>query len=78
MHTPDLLKKEYKTLATAKAFYNIKARSWAGLAEKLNTPTVEQLQAEIADLKQQLATAQGFDPVGFWLQNGNFDRSKIL
>jgi hypothetical protein len=42
MHTPDSLKKEHKTLAAAKAFYNLKARSWADLAEKIKPdPTIE-------------------------------------
>jgi hypothetical protein len=77
MYTVASLKAKHKTLAAAKAFHSIKARSWAALAEKLNTPTVEQLQAEIVVLKQQLAAAQQFDFVGFWLQDGNFERSKF-
>lgn len=77
MYTVASLKKEHKTLAAAKAAHKLKARSWADLAEKLNTPTVAQLQAEIAALKQQLVAAKGFDSVGFWLQDGNFERSRF-
>jgi hypothetical protein len=77
MYTIASLKAEHKTLAAAKAFHKLKARSWAALVDKLNTPTIAQLQAEISVLKQQLATAQGFDPIGFWLQDGNFERSKF-
>ncbi len=73
MHTIASLKKEYKTLADAKAFHGIKARSWAALADKLNNPkpakpTIKVLQAQIAELKaenaalkQLLATAQNTD-----------------
>ena len=77
MYTIASLKSEHKTLAAAKAAHKLKANSWAALVEKLNTPTVAQLQAEIASLKQQLAAAQGFDLTGFWLLDGNFDRSKF-
>jgi hypothetical protein len=77
MHTISSLKAEHKNLAAAKAFHKLKARSWAALAEKLNTPTVEELLAENAALKKQLAAAQGFDSVGFWLLDANFDRSKF-
>jgi hypothetical protein len=84
MHTIASLKKEYKTLVAAKTAFNLKAKSWADLVEKLNAPSIEQLQTEIArlnaenkSLKQQLTEAQGFDPIGFWLQDGNFERSKF-
>ena len=84
MYTVVSLKTEYKTLAAAKAFHKLKASSWAALAEKLNTPSVEQLQTEIerlkaenTALKQQLTKDQGFDLVGFWLQDGNFERSRL-
>ena len=75
MYTVASLKAEHKTLAAAKAFHKIKASSWVALLEKLNTPSIVQLQAEIASLKQQLAN--GFDLVGFWLLNANFDRSRL-
>jgi hypothetical protein len=84
MYTAASLKKEHKILAAAKASHNLKARSWVDLAAKINIPTTAQLQANIAKLeaenavlKQQLATAQSFDLVGFWLQDGNFERSKF-
>jgi hypothetical protein len=75
MYTVASLKAEHKTLAAAKAFHKIKASSWAALVEKLNTPSIAQLQAEIVSLKQQLAN--GFDLVGFWLLDANFDRSRL-
>jgi hypothetical protein len=75
MYTIASLKAEHKTLAAAKAFHKIKASSWAALVEKLNTPSIAQLQAEIASLKQQLTN--GFDLVGFWLLDANFDRSNL-
>jgi hypothetical protein len=84
MYTVASLKKEYKTIAAAKTAFNLKAKGWAALVEKLNVPSIEQLQTEIARLtaenealKQQLTESQGFDPVGFWLQDGNFERSKF-
>jgi hypothetical protein len=84
MYTIQSLKQQYKTLATAKAAFKLKASSWAALIEKLNIPTTAQLQeniakleAENAALKQQLATAQKFDLVGFWLLDANFDRSNL-
>jgi hypothetical protein len=84
VYTIASLKKEYKTLAAAKAAHDIKASSWAALAEKLNTPSVEQLQTEIerlkaenTALKQQLTEDRGFDLVSFWLQDGNFERSRL-
>jgi hypothetical protein len=75
MYTIASLKAQHKTLAAAKAAAGLKASSWAALVAKLNTPTVAQLQAEIAALKQQLAN--GFDLVGFWLLDANFDRSRL-
>ncbi len=81
MTTAENLKKQYKTFAAAKVAKGFKAKSWAALAEKINTANlqveIDRLKAENAALKQQLATAQGFDPVGFWLSNGNFERSKF-
>jgi hypothetical protein len=73
MYTVASLKAEHKTLAAAKAAHSIKASSWAALVEKLNNPpvvdsTIEELQVQIgkleaenAELKQQLATAQNTD-----------------
>jgi septal ring factor EnvC (AmiA/AmiB activator) len=40
MYTVAELKKQYKTLAAAKSFYNIKAKSWDALAEKLNAKSI--------------------------------------
>jgi cell division protein FtsB len=73
MYTVASLKAEHKTLAAAKAALNLKATSWAGLVEKLNTvtsqePSIRELQAQIAkleaenaSLKQQLVAAQNTD-----------------
>lgn len=67
MYTVVSLKAEHKTLAAARAFHKLKANSWAALVEKINNPPIEKpsitglqaqiakLEAENADLKQQLA-----------------------
>lgn len=75
MYTITSLKAEHKTLAAAKAAFNLKASSWAALVQKINTPNIAELQAEIVALKQQLAN--GFDLIGFWLLDANFDRSRL-
>jgi hypothetical protein len=77
MHTAKSLKAEHKTLVAAKSAHKLKVKSWQALADKLNTPTIESLQQKIKELEAQLATSQGFDPVGFWLLSGNFERSKF-
>jgi hypothetical protein len=81
MTTAESLKKQYKTFKAAKAAHNLKAKSWAALAEKINATCyiakIAELEAENKALKQQLATSQGFDSVGFWLLDANFDRSKF-
>ncbi len=68
MYTIVSLKAEHKTLAAAKAFHKLKARSWADLVEKIKPDPILELQAEIdrlkaenASLKQQLITAQNTD-----------------
>jgi PhoPQ-activated pathogenicity-related protein len=65
MYTIASLKQQHKTLAAAKTFHNLKAKSWAALLEKLNTPSIkslqlkiDRLQSENTALKQQLAAAQ--------------------
>lgn len=62
MTTAESLKKQFKTFKEAKEFHNLKAKSWAALAEKLNATLyiarIAELEAENAALKQQLATAQ--------------------
>jgi hypothetical protein len=88
MYTAQSLKQQYKTLAAAKAQLNLKARGWQALADKLNQPSaddaiaqLEQLRQENAALKQQLDALKSqvgnSDPVGFWLLDGNFDRSRF-
>jgi hypothetical protein len=83
MHTIESLRTEFKTLAKAKAALGLKAASWKALAEKANGPEalVQQLRQENEMLRQLVAELQGrggqFDPIGFWLQDGNFDRSRF-
>jgi hypothetical protein len=88
MYTAQSLKQQYKTLAAAKTQLNLKARGWQALADKLNQPSpedaiaqLEQLRQENAALKQQLDALKtqvaNPDPVGFWLLDGNFDRSRF-
>jgi hypothetical protein len=81
MTTAESLKKQHKTFAAAKAAHGIKAKSWAALAEKINTvrlqTEIDRLKTENAALKQQLSENQCFDFVGFWLQDGNFERSRL-
>jgi hypothetical protein len=77
MHTIVSLKAKHKTLATAKAAYQVKAASWQALTDKLNTPTVESLRQKIKELEAQVAASQSFDVIGFWLSDGNFERSKF-
>ena len=78
------LKKKYKTLVAAKAEYKVKAKSWNALAEKISIPDpaklqteIERLKAENIALKQQLSESQGFDAISFWLEDGNFERSRF-
>jgi hypothetical protein len=88
MHTTQSLKQQYKTLAAAKAQLGLKAKGWQALADKLNQPSgkdaiaqLEQLRLENAALKQQLDALKlqvaNPDPIGFWLLDGNFDRSRF-
>lgn len=85
MHTAASLKKEFKAIATAKKHFNLKARGWQALADKLNQASgqealIAQLQAEIAQLKaENAALKQSTQPdmVGFWLLDENFDRSRF-
>lgn len=81
MTTVENLKKQYKTFKAAKLAEGFKAKSWAALAEKINNAGLQarivELEAENAALKQQLANTPEFDWVGFWLQDGNFERSNF-
>jgi hypothetical protein len=80
MFTVQGLKKDYKSIAQAKTHFGVTARGWETLVAKLNSnPTIAELQTlrlEIAKLRAQLAQSQP-DPVGFWLLDGNFDRSRF-
>jgi hypothetical protein len=88
MHSVQGLKQQYKSLAAAKVALGVTARGWQALTDKLNRPSGEeaiaqlnQLRQENAALKQQLDALKTQvahpDPVGFWLLDGNFDRSRF-
>lgn len=90
-YTVTEFKSQYKTLKQAKAAFNIKARSWSALVEKLNAPSYEQLKEQVAKLlretevlrrenesfKQSISKTKNFDEIGFWLLDNNFERSKF-
>jgi hypothetical protein len=87
----DEIKSKYKTLKAAKADLKIKANSWKSLVEKLNLPTYKQLQDQLIEfkkhneilrkenesLKKSVSKTTKFDEIGFWLIDGNFERSKF-
>lgn len=81
MHSVQGLKQQYKTLAAAKAALGVTARGWDALVAKLNASPaseLDQLRQEIAQLKAQVAQLQQVaNPTGFWLLDGNFDRSRF-
>jgi len=54
-YTVALLKKQFKAFPQAKQHFGLKARSWQALADKLNTPSVEDLKAQIIALEAQVA-----------------------
>lgn len=90
-YTVQNLKSQYKTFKEAKAAFNLKARSWVTLVEKLNAPSYEQLKElvdnlrkenrelreNITKLEQSVSKTEEFDEIGFWLLDANFDRSKF-
>lgn len=90
-HTAASLKEQFKTFTDAKQHFGLKARSWQTLADKLNAPNVDDLKAQLATLQAQVAkleaenkqlrayaaTGTGFDEVGFWLLDHNFERAKF-
>lgn len=85
------LKSRYKTFNEAKAAFNLKARSWAALVDKLNLPNYEQLKEQVKHLlitieslrrenealKQSISKTKEFDEIGFWLLDNNFERSRF-
>ncbi len=91
IYTVASLKEKFPTLQAAKTAHNIKARSWAALAEKLNMPSYDDLkaqlvavtaikdflEAECARLKMTFSAGNDFDSFGFWLFDNNFDRSRF-
>ena len=54
-YTVASLKKQFKAFAQAKQHFGLKARSWEALADKLNSPSLEELKAQILALKAQVA-----------------------
>jgi hypothetical protein len=90
-YTVDAIRKKYKTFREAKAAFNVKARSWLALVEKLNAPTYEELKAQLnklqkdidflrnenETLKKSISKTEDFDEIGFWLLDNNFDRSRF-
>ncbi|MEB3360149.1 MAG: hypothetical protein VKK04_25715 [Synechococcales bacterium] len=90
-YTVEGLKQQFPKLAEAKAFFGLKARGWQALADKLNQPSLEDLKSQLEQLREQVAVLQaeneqlraslakgnGFDEAGFWLLDGNFERSKF-
>lgn len=91
MHTVASLREKFPNLQAAKAAYNVKARSWVALAEKLNAPSYDDLRAQLAAvtaikdaleiectrLKTTFSAGNDFDSFGFWLFDNNFDRSRF-
>ncbi|WP_404785270.1 hypothetical protein [Altericista sp. CCNU0014] len=87
----DEIKSKYKTLKIAKEDLKIKANSWKTLIEKLNLPTYEQIKDQLTEIKKEneilrrendslkksVSKNTEFDEVGFWLIDGNFERSKF-
>lgn len=90
-HTAASLKEQFKTFTDVKQHFGLKARSWQALADKLNAPSVDDLKAQLTTLEAQVArleaenkrlrahaaTGKGFDEVGFWLLDRNFERAKF-
>ena len=90
-YTLEKIKERFKTLKDAKIAFNIKARSWLALVDKLNAPSYEQLKQQLAHvlkeneqlrqeneiLKKSISKTNEFDEVGFWLLDNNFDRSRF-
>lgn len=85
------LQTQYESFRKAKEAFNLKARSWSALVEKLNSPSYEQLKEHLnhlrkeidnlrkenQSLKQSISIAKDFDEVGFWLLDNNFERSRF-
>jgi hypothetical protein len=85
------LKSQYKSFKEAKEALNLKARSWSALVQKLTAPNYEQIKEQLVhlqekidnlckenqSLKQSMSKNDGFDKIGFWLLDNNFDRSRF-
>lgn len=90
-YTVEKLKQKFKTFKEAKIAYKLKARSWLALVDKLNAPSYEQLKEQVFQFKKEndqlrqenetlkasISKTIDFDEVGFWLLDGNFERSKF-
>ncbi|MCT7963429.1 hypothetical protein NG791_22390 [Laspinema sp. D1] len=90
-YTVEKLKQNFKTFKEAKIAFNLKARSWLALVDKLNAPNYEDLKYQVSELKKEnnqlhkenellkasISKTTDFDEIGFWLLDRNFDRSKF-
>jgi len=90
-HSEESLKKQFKNFKEAKTHFGLNARGWKALADKLNSPSAEQLQSQVKELLEKIAVLEqentklrqtkdkfkDFDEVGFWLLDRNFNRSKF-
>jgi hypothetical protein len=82
MYSAQSLKREYGTLAQAKSATGLTARGWQALADKLNQPSpdaqIKLLQSQVKQLQQEIIQLKNLgNPIGFWLLDGNFDRSRF-
>lgn len=85
------LQTQYESFRKAKEAFNVKARGWSALVEKLNSPSYEQLKEHVYNLQketdslrkenqylqQSISITNNFDEVGFWLLDNNFERSRF-
>ncbi|MEM8807814.1 MAG: hypothetical protein AAGF01_17480 [Cyanobacteria bacterium P01_G01_bin.38] len=90
-YTEKTLKDQFKSFKQAKSHFGLKARSWRALADKLNSPSAADLEAQLVELNKQIAQLEAeneqlrkrfafgknFDEVGFWLLDRNFERAKF-
>jgi polyhydroxyalkanoate synthesis regulator phasin len=90
-YTTESLKNQFKNFTDAKKHFGIKARSWQALADKLNAPSTDELKKLIQALEKRIANLEkenlqlrehvsginGFDEIGFWLLDRNFERAKF-
>lgn len=90
-YTEEGLRAQFQSFKEAKSHFGMKARSWKLLASKLNEPSVKDLKKQVEELaikmeflkqeneklKALAVKGKGFDEIGFWLLDRNFERSKF-